>query len=209
MHPIEPEELMAYLDGELEPQRASEAAQHLSHCAECQKVAGEIQGVSRRLSEWHVDQPGARMKQAIIAAAEKASRNKRSFGNWRVPWVLGSASASVLACALLAVLFAPRYHMAKQRTSIAAKIEPGSLPDSRGRLPHSALSRAAPEGDSSFGAAPAAPAPLVVRTAQFTLTAADVAAARARLEDILKRCAGHIGELTGKFAGGFWTGLCR
>ncbi len=36
LHPIEPEELMAYLDGELTADRASATATHLSECSECQ-----------------------------------------------------------------------------------------------------------------------------------------------------------------------------
>jgi anti-sigma factor RsiW len=34
-HPIAQEELMAYLDGELSPDRAATAAGHLEHCREC------------------------------------------------------------------------------------------------------------------------------------------------------------------------------
>jgi anti-sigma factor RsiW len=56
MHPIEPEELMAYLDGELLPQRASVAGHHLSHCLDCQLAAAELQDVSRRLLEWQIEE---------------------------------------------------------------------------------------------------------------------------------------------------------
>ena len=68
MHPIEPEELMAYLDGELLPERAAEAAQHIPDCQECQLAVAEMQRVSRRLVEWQVDEPGARVEQAINSA---------------------------------------------------------------------------------------------------------------------------------------------
>ena len=36
VHPVEPEELMAYLDGELSSDRTTVATEHLRDCAECQ-----------------------------------------------------------------------------------------------------------------------------------------------------------------------------
>ena len=51
-HPVEPEELMAYLDGELPPGRAVSTAAHLEGCPECQRLAGDLQGVSHKLLAW-------------------------------------------------------------------------------------------------------------------------------------------------------------
>ena len=94
MHPIEPEELMAYLDGELAPQRASEAAHHLSHCPECQSAAAEMQSVSRKLLEWQVEEPGPRVERAV----NSARRPERAGSAWRrgVPWIVGLAAAGVV-----------------------------------------------------------------------------------------------------------------
>lgn len=58
-HMIEPEELMAYLDGELSPERALEAASHLEHCRECQKRADEFRQLSRSLMAWEVEKSEA------------------------------------------------------------------------------------------------------------------------------------------------------
>ena len=41
-HPIEAEELMAYLDGELAPDQAAIAAAHLETCMECQQIATDL-----------------------------------------------------------------------------------------------------------------------------------------------------------------------
>ena len=49
-HPIEQEELMAYLDGELPPDRATEALSHLELCPECQTLAADFRGVSQELN---------------------------------------------------------------------------------------------------------------------------------------------------------------
>lgn len=54
-HILEPEELMAYLDGELPAEQAIETAAHLEHCHECQKLAAELKEVSEMLVAWEVE----------------------------------------------------------------------------------------------------------------------------------------------------------
>jgi len=55
-HPIEQEELMAYLDGELATNRAVAAAAHLEHCAECQELAADLRKLSQEMMAWEVEQ---------------------------------------------------------------------------------------------------------------------------------------------------------
>jgi len=47
VHPLEPEELMAYLDGELAVEQATAAAAHLGECRECQILAAEMKSVPK------------------------------------------------------------------------------------------------------------------------------------------------------------------
>jgi anti-sigma factor RsiW len=54
VHPIEKEELMAYLDGELTAERAATVAGHLEECAECRAWAAELRAQSDRLLSWQV-----------------------------------------------------------------------------------------------------------------------------------------------------------
>ena len=107
MHPIEPEELMAYLDGELPPQRASIAGDHLSHCLDCQLAAAEMQDVSRRLLEWQIEEPAPRVEQAV----NSARRRKKLRPAWRrgVPWI-----AALAAACLLIVLFVSDRYLAER-----------------------------------------------------------------------------------------------
>jgi anti-sigma factor ChrR (cupin superfamily) len=56
-HPIEQEEVMAYLDGELPPGRATEALSHLELCPECQTLVADLRGVSQELMAWEVESP--------------------------------------------------------------------------------------------------------------------------------------------------------
>lgn len=58
-HAIEPEEMMAYLDGELPAARAAEAMTHLERCAECQKLAADLRRVSQEMAAWQIEAPRA------------------------------------------------------------------------------------------------------------------------------------------------------
>ena len=55
IHPVEPEELMAYLDGELTADRATATAEHLGECAECKSLTSELTSVSENLKSWRLE----------------------------------------------------------------------------------------------------------------------------------------------------------
>jgi hypothetical protein len=67
-HPIEQEELMAYLDGELPMDRATETLSHLELCPECQILAADFRGVSQELMAWEVESAEAGISSEINAA---------------------------------------------------------------------------------------------------------------------------------------------
>jgi len=76
LHPVEPEELMAYLDGELSPERNTATVAHLNECAKCQTLVDDSRGVSRAMATWQVDSsvvPDAKIS-AAIDAWEKEQR---------------------------------------------------------------------------------------------------------------------------------------
>ena len=139
-HVIEPEEVMAYLDGELAPDRAATAAAHLERCRECQSVAGDLQSVSRRMLAWQVESPDdLRMTQAIAAAIEERGRvpekpavsAARSWRNaLRVPqlprWVWKSGIAVAGLAVLLVILTPNRLFspLPKQSRRVAQMLEP-------------------------------------------------------------------------------------
>jgi hypothetical protein len=81
-HPIEQEELMAYLDGELATNRAVAAAAHLEHCAECQELAADIRKMSQKVMKWEVEESEPlEISPAIDAALEKRKQSKRKVIN--------------------------------------------------------------------------------------------------------------------------------
>src|ERR1700746_24794 len=51
-HPFELEEVMAYLDGEISADRASEIAQHMQQCGKCRELAAGFRNLSQQLAAW-------------------------------------------------------------------------------------------------------------------------------------------------------------
>src|SRR5882724_5816862 len=101
-HPLEQEELMAYLDGELPADRAATAAAHLERCGDCQSVAADFQGVSRRLMAWQIESEGPGVGERLATALDERARQPKAARTWRAllggrvsAWGLGLAGVSV------------------------------------------------------------------------------------------------------------------
>ena len=60
-HPVEQEEVMAFLDRELPSARSTFVAAHLEECAECERFATDLRDVSLRLANWRVGPSAARL----------------------------------------------------------------------------------------------------------------------------------------------------
>jgi hypothetical protein len=113
-HPIEQDELMAYLDGELAARRAAEAASHLKQCPECQKLASDLQEVSEMMVAWQLDVEGTEMElgdeaTAALNAPQPEARSARgrervtplSFvSGRRLVWGVGLAALVLLVLAV-------------------------------------------------------------------------------------------------------------
>jgi anti-sigma factor RsiW len=88
-HPIEQEELMAYLDGELATERAVEAAAHMERCEVCQELAAELKKMSQEMMAWEVEElePAVEMPIAFRAALQDVPRKSKKALKplgWRV-----------------------------------------------------------------------------------------------------------------------------
>lgn len=54
-HEFQPDEVMAYLDGEVTGERALALADHLEHCPDCSSLANDFCAVSQQLALWKVE----------------------------------------------------------------------------------------------------------------------------------------------------------
>lgn len=213
-HPIEPEELMAYLDGELTADRAAATSAHLGECAACQGLVAELRGVSQNLKVWKVEPPESATPPTIATALAESRPEPKSVSpaqrKWReifgprwatVAWAGGVAAVLVVVGAL-EFQVRPRYiTLERQVTSdssanrdhLALRESPG--PTSAGKPAETVLLIAPEEKEAATGHDLVANGPMIVRTAQLSLITKEFDQARAQLEVIVKRHRGYVGEL--------------
>ena len=160
-HPIEQEELMAYLDGELSADQATEALSHLELCPECQTLVADFRGVSQELMAWEVESPEIGIPSEINAAlAERLQkreaakiktswpRSENSIVTNRWVWAGALAIVCVAVALTLTLISRNRNRSDVRRTSYPsmASIEQYLMPDRNAEI---ALARsAAPESIS-------------------------------------------------------------
>ena len=130
IHPIEPEELMAYLDGELTTNRAKATVTHLGECSECQRLVASMRSVSQSVATWEIELAESVIPLAIatalaetIPASRKALPERRG---WRdlvgMQWPT-SAWVGAIAAVLLVVFGTVRF---QSRNAIGSFSQVGS-----------------------------------------------------------------------------------
>lgn len=219
-HPIEQEELMAYLDGELATNRAVAAAAHLEHCAECQELAADLRNLSQEMMAWEVEEPEtSEILTDIVAALEKRKKEvkKRTVGggwSWRmlftprrIAWAGGSAFVALLVSSALiikAVRYEPLAKFTDQHKTENMQVDVVALtpatpppPPPKTSVFRNGSVDGNPGGDDVYSVrSPEVPAvPMIARVAALTLMTKEFDKTRAGLEEILKRHNGYMGEL--------------
>ena len=156
-HPIEQEELMAYLDGELSPEQATEAMSHLELCPECQTLAADFRGISQELMAWEVESRDVGIPLEINNAlgeclqkreAAKVSSPRSENRVMTNRWVWAGALAIVCVAVGLTLTLTNRNRNEDRSTAYPsmASIEQYLTPDRNAEI---AMARsAAPEGIS-------------------------------------------------------------
>jgi hypothetical protein len=107
-HPIAPEEIMAFLDGELSTARTVSVSAHISQCAECKETVSSFRKTSNSLSEWKVPAtpPRAEFEERLSVVVTSITLKLRDIrgpnirifprGRWRL-----IAVSVALACVLV------------------------------------------------------------------------------------------------------------
>jgi hypothetical protein len=199
-HPIEAEELMAYLDGELAADRAAVAADHLDECAECRRLVEDLRNVSRRLVAWEVEACGVRVVEGRVV---------------RPWWARKTVWAAGLAAGMMMVGVRARY--SSQHAAIAVDlvktkaptafrtVVPGSIYNSESHFVFDSpgpvsLADLGTRLKVTFNTASSGvrinQLPLIAHTAQLAVVAKDFTIVRERLEAIVKSHHGYIGQIT-------------
>ena len=148
---------MAYLDGELPTDQATEALSHLELCPECQALAADFRGVSQELMTWEVESPEVGIPSEINAAlgerlqkreAGKVSSPRLENGVMTSRWVWAGVLAIVCVAVGLKLTLTSRNRNEDRSTAYPsmASIEQYLMPDRNAEI---AMARsAAPEAIS-------------------------------------------------------------
>jgi anti-sigma factor RsiW len=197
-HPLQPEELMAYLDGELAPDKLSAVRAHVAGCQACQKLSGELTLVSRDLATWTVGRAPTGLSAETLMPALPARSSWRPA--WMPAWAMYSASVFAAAVVLVVVSTMQRFDSAQDSSSdaptgLSAMTVRSSAPNvaAAERTEHAPTS-GAPIA-AVVGSVQPASGPLVVRTASLRLVVENFDAARKAIDDIVARVGGFLGDV--------------
>ncbi len=206
---VNPEEIMAMLDGELAAAEARAIAEHIEACGECAAIAEQFRETAQKLAAWTVpDVPDAlerRIKEkSAKRTAEHANRIPRPmrFPNARWQWAVGGG------CMVTVLFLFALFHSEPRRTAyvasetraesggFASKASPAATMIASPNM--TALQQVAPglANPTAMTAAQSnASAPMIARTVSLIIVAPDVGQARPALDAILARYQGYAAEL--------------
>src|SRR5579864_2033874 len=117
-HPVEREELMAYLDGELAANEAARVAAHLAECAECRQLEADLRSVSAQMLTWNVEPAPSHIGDGVLEALRANPLENSAKEPWSLfgfvsqnrirvaRWTLATACVAVAAIILVKV-YAP------------------------------------------------------------------------------------------------------
>src|SRR5579864_3642166 len=114
-HPVAPEEVMAFLDGELSAAEVQAVSAHIEHCADCAKLAEQFRSTSQSLARWNVEAIPVKLEKFIADSTTKAGSRldlgkpnlfiRSSFWSWK-QWALAGGGA-VATLLLVIAIFLP------------------------------------------------------------------------------------------------------
>jgi hypothetical protein len=218
-HPVSQEELMAYGDGQLQPDHARQIAAHVESCAECKKAVADAKFVSLQMATWQVEDAPERLTRSVQAALE--SRPRRTVSNYvfggltkrqAIAYGFGGAMFLLVAVAGISLLYRYQeirsYSLAKS-SGLAAPEEiyravpflPTPPPPGGPPAPPEASSEQFKQStvrglqvDKSASDSPSGP--MIIRTVQLTLVTKSFEDARARIESIVRESKGYVDQLS-------------
>jgi len=109
-HPVAPEEIMVFLDGELSAAEAQAVSAHIEGCADCAKIVEQSRSTSQALARWNVEAIPVKLEKSIADSMTKAGSRldlgkpnlfiRSSFWNWKQWAVAGGGAVATLLCVI-------------------------------------------------------------------------------------------------------------
>jgi anti-sigma factor RsiW len=224
-HPVAPEEVMAFLDGELSAEQAQAVAAHVTQCEQCAAVAAKFKGISEVLSSVSAEPASERMTKRVNELANRRRSGEHirhsslfmRLSFWSSgQWVLAGSATAVVFLLIVAIslpsLQSSRYVRQKQQStpvngrslnSLVTLSQPGVATDSNG-LMHGLGNHAAKpfsvDGQPALDQQSRSDAPMIARTVSVSIVVKDFVTSRANLDAILRRHRGYAANLTANTA---------
>ena len=194
-HIIQPEEVMAYLEGELQPDRASAVRAHLTTCVSCQSVAADVRRVSQVLAEWHVPSAPSR----LAAPSGSVTTTSVSVGKKMLRAVFGhtplaAVAALVLVIGTLFMMKTNKFRVAQSEASIASA-EPRAIPFGGGSANRSASATGLPQQGMPIRLGGAPDGPKIARTVRLSIVTTEFEAVRPAIDRIVRDVSGFVGNI--------------
>jgi hypothetical protein len=130
-HCVAPEDIMAFLDGELSTVEAQTVSAHLKDCTQCAMVAEQFRATSQLLSRWEVEAAPGALEDSVKGLAGKAAAHRGAVKSGRTGFgrrrllVVGSGAVAVMALLVVAVFFRPSGPHSSGELVLADKISGG------------------------------------------------------------------------------------
>jgi len=217
-HPIEKEQVMAYLDGELSPEAGARVASHLAECPECKTVEAALREVSSEMLTWTIGPATGKLAEGVNAAMlARAAKNSRTTGqrirgfveiSRRVAsskWAWSSAFVFVAGTIILVIYlrntnpemgsFMGFAGQAPARIASSQPVAPLSR-QLNSALPTPAARIVSQNESISENLILPSAGPMIARTASLNISVKDFAAARADLDRLVSFHHGYAATMT-------------
>ena len=210
-HSVAPEEIMAYLDGEMAQADARSVQQHLAECAECALVRDQLRATSTAMAAWSAPPAPSTLDAAIgqrLSGAALQHNKVKAVRVGRRPWVLVGGGAMATVGALVVIGVALSFVAHHQAESVMTAPAPAGatgqpVPQAEGFVgaaapePLPMPAQASDSGATSSTQAPPIPSgPMIARTASLTIVVKNIGSSRAALDKILTQYHGYAAQLT-------------
>jgi hypothetical protein len=194
---VGPEDVMAFLDGELTAAQGEAVSAHLDECEACAGIAAQFRDMSQWVSRWEVPAVSPKLEQSIKQEAARRGMKRGGTSEFRPgrsrwkPWAFGTGGVLAAASLVLLVVSRPVFQshpIAKDQATIinGPTVDPA--------LPSPPMAQQSmPSGITAPEPSPAPP--LIARSASLVVLVKDFAASRSSLESKLAQHGGYFAQM--------------
>lgn len=199
-HAVDPEDLMAYLDGELSPERAAAVQAHLATCAACQQVSNDLRGVSRDMSAWRVGETPTTLRapEAPVVGISTATPFRPPRRWWASRPAIAIELGGVAALVVFGLVLGRGFHKPNiEGRPVSVSSESARVVLGEGVVAGAPRSSPSPARAASVEreSVQSRRGPMIVRTATLQIVTNDFDAVRAAVDRILSQMGGFVGQM--------------